>query len=296
MMAAGGTQLKENFEDDGIYAWKVHVDWNNPANTKADGPAKIPVAPYHYLCDGQLSNCVPQPGTDVRLDAQGDKIMQRLVYRRIGGHESVVAAHSDRHDAPAAEACAGTSSASTSSAIPIFSSRARTRPDRVLSLDCQHRHGPERRHRHRLFVWRNAQFPGQRFAARLADDPKGLLTFHETVLANGRGFANQQLSLGGLHHDGDGSRRRLHLLVRRRLPEERRQGLPDADRRVPSSELQSETVMCECNRARRIQRSDRSVAWRCSRKPPCRCGLRRSSRFRRSQLLFAACAVPAIGI
>src|SRR5205823_13585739 len=28
-------------------------------------------------------------------------------------------------------------------------------------------------------------FPGQRFAARLADDPLGVLTFHETVLAEG---------------------------------------------------------------------------------------------------------------
>ena len=29
MMAAGGTQLKKVFEDDGIYVWKVHVDWND---------------------------------------------------------------------------------------------------------------------------------------------------------------------------------------------------------------------------------------------------------------------------
>ena len=85
MLAAGGSQLRGVFEDDGIYAWKVHVDWTNPANTKAEGPVKIPVAPYHYLCNGQLTNCVPQPGTARRLDAQGDKIMQRLVYRNIGG-------------------------------------------------------------------------------------------------------------------------------------------------------------------------------------------------------------------
>jgi hypothetical protein len=29
-------------------------------------------------------------------------------------------------------------------------------------------------------------FPGQRFAARLAKDPKGRLTFHESVLAEGQ--------------------------------------------------------------------------------------------------------------
>ena len=58
------------------------------------GPEKIAVAPYHYLCDGQLTNCVPQPGTDRRLDAQGDKIMARVVYRSVGGRESIVAVHS----------------------------------------------------------------------------------------------------------------------------------------------------------------------------------------------------------
>jgi hypothetical protein len=94
MMAAGGTQLKNVLEDDGIFAWKFHVDWRNPANTKLIGPEKIAVAPYHYLCGGQLTNCVPQPDTDRRLDAQGDKIMARLVYRRIGARESLLAVHS----------------------------------------------------------------------------------------------------------------------------------------------------------------------------------------------------------
>ena len=49
---------------------------------RSTGRQKIAVAPYHYLCGGQLTNCVPQPGTERRLDAQGDKIMARLVYRR----------------------------------------------------------------------------------------------------------------------------------------------------------------------------------------------------------------------
>src|SRR5207245_1101485 len=60
----------------------------------ASGPVKIDVAPYHYLCDGQLTNCMPQPDTTRKLDAQGDKIMQRLVYRNINGQESIVALHS----------------------------------------------------------------------------------------------------------------------------------------------------------------------------------------------------------
>ena len=94
VMAAGGTQLENILQDDVVYAWKFHVDWENRSNTRLEGPVKIPVAPISYLCGGQLTNCVPQPGTDRRLDAQGDKIMARLVYRNVGGRESIVAVHS----------------------------------------------------------------------------------------------------------------------------------------------------------------------------------------------------------
>ena len=58
-------------------------------------------------------------------------------------------------------------------------------------------------------------FAGQRFAARLADDPPGLLTLHETVLVEGEAAQTTTMRLGGLHADGDGSERRLHDLVRR---------------------------------------------------------------------------------
>ena len=94
MMAAGGTQLDKKFEDDVVDVWQFRVDWKDPSKTTLAGPAKIKVAPYRYLCDGQLTNCVPQPGTERRLDAQGDKIMARLVYRRVGNREMLVAVHS----------------------------------------------------------------------------------------------------------------------------------------------------------------------------------------------------------
>jgi hypothetical protein len=184
MLATGGTQLKKIFEDDGIYAWKVHVDWTNPANTKAEGPVKIPVAPYHYLCDGQLTHCVPQPGTDVRLDVQGDKLMQRLVYRRIGKQESVLAAHSVYTE-------------SGGGGVRWYEFRLDRK--RNLYLYQQGTYAPEGFYRSMPSIdmdkkgdigigysfGGSVNFPGQRFVARQAKDPKGLLTFHETVLANG---------------------------------------------------------------------------------------------------------------
>src|SRR5688572_21460397 len=94
MMAAGGTQLKQDLDDDVIYAWNFRVNWNDAAATRVSPAMKIAVAPYRYLCGGQLTSCVPQPGTDRKLDAQGDKIMSQLVYRNLGNRESIVAVHS----------------------------------------------------------------------------------------------------------------------------------------------------------------------------------------------------------
>jgi len=192
IMAAGGTQLKKIFEDDGIYAWTFHVDWNTPANTKVSGPVKIPVAPYHYLCNGQLTNCVPQPGTDRRLDAQGDKIMQRLVYRRVDGHESIVASHS-------------VASSTGGGGVRWYEFRLDRQRRPVLYQ--QGTYAPDR-----FFRWMGSiamdkrgnigvgysfggapNFAGQRFAARMAADPKGKLTLRETVLIEGEGAQTNTL-------------------------------------------------------------------------------------------------------
>ncbi len=184
MMAAGGTQLKNVFDDDGIYYWKVHVDWNNPGNTKVDGPTKINVAPYHYLCNGQLSSCVSQPNTERRLDSQGDKIMQRLVYRKIGSHESIVAAHS-------------IATAAGGGGVRWYEFRIDKKGDPQLYQ--QGTYAPEGFYRWMPSVAMDKKgnigvgysfggqpnFVGVRFAARRSADPKGRLTLHESVLAVG---------------------------------------------------------------------------------------------------------------
>jgi hypothetical protein len=189
MMAAGGTQLKKILEDDGIFVWKFQVDWQKPANTKVSGPQKVAVAPYRYLCDGQLTNCVPQPGTERRLDAQGDKIMSRLVYRKIGKRESIVAAHS-----------VNTSSGGGGVRWYEF----RISKDRSVNLHQQGTYAPDG-----FYRWMASpgidrfgnigigysfggtpHFVGQRFAGRLAKDPVGKLTLQETVLVEGEGSQN----------------------------------------------------------------------------------------------------------
>jgi len=192
MMATGGAQLRNDFEDDGIYAWKMYVDWTNTANTKVTGPVKIVVAPYHYMCDGQLTRCVPQPGTDMRLDSQGDKIMQRLVYRNINGVESIVAVHS-------------VNTAAGKGGVRWYEFRLNASRDPVLHQ--QSTYAPDSFYRWMASPGMDRQgnigigysfggtphFAGQRFAARLAGDTPGELTLRETVLIDGAGAQTNTL-------------------------------------------------------------------------------------------------------
>jgi len=186
IMATGGTQLHNVLEDDGMYFWKFHVDWADPKNTKVSEAAKVQVAPYQYLCGGQLTNCVPQPDTTRRLDAQGDKIMQRLVYRNLGGRESVVALHSVNSSAGAG-------------GVRWYEFRLDEKRDPRLFQ--QGTYAPDSFYRWMASPGMDRQgnigigysfggspnFAGQRFAARLADDPPGVMGLHETVLVEGEG-------------------------------------------------------------------------------------------------------------
>ena len=184
MIAAGGTQLDKIFDADYIHVWQFHVDWKDPTRTKLVGPEKIAVAPYHFLCDGQLTNCVPQPDTDRRLDAQGDKIMSRVVYRRVGNRESIVAVHS-------------INTAAGGGGVRWYELSIDKK--RNVSLRQQGTYAPDA-----FYRWMGSpaidhagnigigysfggapNFAGQRFVGRLAGDPLGQMTLKESVLAEG---------------------------------------------------------------------------------------------------------------
>jgi len=215
MLAAGGTQLKQDLDDDVVLAWKFFTDWRDPSRTRLEGPTRINVAPYQYLCGGQLTNCVPQPGTDRRLDAQGDKLMARVVYRRIGGRESIVAVHSvntaaggggvrwyefrlDKSGTPHVHQ-QGTYAPQHPSTSASASARGQTSElRRDLAEAAKGREGGP------SFRWMASpaidkfgnigigysfggtpHFAGQRFAGRLPGDPPGVLGLREAVLVEG---------------------------------------------------------------------------------------------------------------
>ena len=148
------------------------------------GPVKIAVAPYAYLCGGQLTNCVPQPDTTRRLDAQGDKLMNRVIYRRQGSRESIVALHS-----------VNTSAGGGGVRWYEF----RIGKDRQVALGQQGTYAPAGSYRWMGSIGMDGDgnismgysyggapaYAGQRMTARRAGDAPGRMSFRETVLAAG---------------------------------------------------------------------------------------------------------------
>jgi hypothetical protein len=131
---------------------------------------------------------VPQPGTDRRLDAQGDKLMARVSYRNLGSREAIVAAHSVNTEA----AAGGVRWYEFQASGPIGA--------RAVTLRQQGTYAPDG-----FYRWMPSpaidrlgnigigysfggtpNFAGQRFAGRLANDPLGQLTLRETVLIEGQ--------------------------------------------------------------------------------------------------------------
>ena len=142
------------------------------------------MAPYEYLGGGQLTKNIPQAGTDRGLDSQGDKIMARTVYRRIGDQESIVAVHS-------------VTTSAGGGGVRWYEFRIKVDGDVVLHQ--QGTYAPDSNYRWMASPAMDADgnigigysfsgvnhYPGQRFAGRLADDEPGILTMNEIILIEG---------------------------------------------------------------------------------------------------------------
>jgi len=82
-----------NFGNNSLNLWKFHVDFTTASNTTLTGPRNIPVAIFTPACSGGGA-CIPQPGTNQKLDSLADRLMYRLAYRNRSGVESLVVNHS----------------------------------------------------------------------------------------------------------------------------------------------------------------------------------------------------------
>ena len=69
--------------------YQMTTDWSNPSNATLTGPTEIDVNPFN---DGDNS-CAPQPSPGECLPVLGDRLMFRLAYRSINGHQTLLTNH-----------------------------------------------------------------------------------------------------------------------------------------------------------------------------------------------------------
>jgi hypothetical protein len=89
---AGAPGIFTSVHPDGMYLYRMKVDFTNSANTVRTLQAKMPIAPASAACGG--GNCIPQPNNPTTLDSLADRLMFRLAYRNFIDHESLVISHS----------------------------------------------------------------------------------------------------------------------------------------------------------------------------------------------------------
>jgi uncharacterized membrane protein len=74
-----------------LATWAFHVNFASPASSTLTGPTDHTVAAFAEACDG--GTCIPQSGTNEKLDSLADRLMYRFAYRNLGDHEALVVSH-----------------------------------------------------------------------------------------------------------------------------------------------------------------------------------------------------------
>lgn len=174
---------------DGLRIFNFHVDFATPASSTftEHGGSPLATAPFDPVLCPAFYECIPQKGTNVKLDSLPDRLMFRLQYRNFGTHESLVTNHT-------------VDAGSGHAAIRYYELRA-TPPGGNFMINEQATYAPDANHR-----WMGSAamdstgniavgysvsganlFPSIRYAARLATDPPGGLFQGEATLQAGGG-------------------------------------------------------------------------------------------------------------
>jgi hypothetical protein len=89
---AGSPAYFLNFGTNSLNLWKVsNLNFTNGTGTLS-APTSLSVAAFAAACAG--GTCIPQLGTNQKLDSLADRLMYRLAYRNFGDHEALVVNHS----------------------------------------------------------------------------------------------------------------------------------------------------------------------------------------------------------
>ena len=79
--------------------WEMSVDFATPANTTVTKLPNISITDFNsWMINYTTFFSVPQPGSGTRLDAIREVLMQRLVYRNFGTHETLLGVFATNRD------------------------------------------------------------------------------------------------------------------------------------------------------------------------------------------------------
>ena len=202
---AGSPNYMLNFGANSLNEWKFHADFATPANATLTGPINIPVAAFSTACGG--GTCINQPGTSNTLDSLADRLIYRLAYRNISGHESLVVNHSVKVSGTKRSQVVG---------VRWYELRTKPKPQRGrngvpaghllarlgLALDGQHRDGQSLKVGNIAVgysVSSGSVYPSIRYTGRVPTDPSGVLRAENPILTGGGS------QTGNLHRCGDNS-------------------------------------------------------------------------------------------
>jgi hypothetical protein len=88
---SGTPELVAALGTDSIALFKFSVNWATKTGTLSS-PTYLPVTHFADACNGGY--CITQPSPGNQLESLGDRLMDRLVYRNFGTHESLLLNHS----------------------------------------------------------------------------------------------------------------------------------------------------------------------------------------------------------
>ncbi len=181
-------------QGDALRLFEFTPNFVTPASSTFVELPFLPVAAFDPISPAGRAD-IPQPGTAIRLDSIGDRLMHRLQYRNFGTHESLVVTHTV--DA------SGNPTAAVYRAAPRYYELRRALPGGAWTVREQATFAPA----DTVNRWMGSAamdndgnlavgysvsdatvtFPGIRYAGRLAADPLGGLAQGEATLQNGSG-------------------------------------------------------------------------------------------------------------
>ncbi|MBX7107787.1 MAG: T9SS type A sorting domain-containing protein [Chitinophagales bacterium] len=83
-----------SIDSDHLEIFEVQIDWLTPANSTISGPFNLATSDYNSeMCGFNSLNCIPQPGTNLKLDPLANIVMDKVQYRNFLTHESIVCTH-----------------------------------------------------------------------------------------------------------------------------------------------------------------------------------------------------------